>query len=117
MVQDRKTLAGEPDDLYFGPFRLEKARRLWRGEELVEVRPRPLAMLRYLAERPGRLVTSDELLNRLWPGIYVTRTVIAGVRTRAAASLRGRFTRLLSISRQSVAKDISLSPRSPPLRQ
>src|SRR5215813_1775228 len=42
----------------------------------MEVRPRPLAVLRYLAERPGQLITSEELLHRLWPGIYVTKTVL-----------------------------------------
>ena len=38
--------------------------------------PRSLAVLRYLAERSGQLMTSDELLKQLWPGIYVTRTVL-----------------------------------------
>ncbi|MBI3797369.1 MAG: winged helix-turn-helix domain-containing protein [Deltaproteobacteria bacterium] len=63
-------------DLGFGPFRLTGAKQLWRGEQLVNLRPRPLAVLRYLAERPGRLVSSEELLKRLWPGIYVTKTVL-----------------------------------------
>src|SRR5262245_49169191 len=74
--KETSTSAQAESDLYFGPFRLEQAKRLWRGEHLVEVRPRPLAVLRYLAERPGRLVTGDELIQRLWPGIYVTRTVL-----------------------------------------
>ncbi len=63
-------------DLYFGPFRLEGAKHLWRGEHLVEMRPRPLAVLRYLAGRPGQFISSEELLKRLWPGIYVTKTVL-----------------------------------------
>ncbi|HEV8714317.1 MAG TPA: AAA family ATPase, partial [Candidatus Binatia bacterium] len=63
-------------DLRFGPFRLEATKRLWRGDRVVGIRPRPLAMLRYLAERPGRLVTKEELLKRLWPGIYVSSTVV-----------------------------------------
>ena len=67
--------AGEPV-LGFGPFRLEAATHLWRGDQLVEIRPRPLMMLRCLAERPNRLVTKDELLKQLWPGIYVTKTVL-----------------------------------------
>src|SRR5262249_15175756 len=74
--KETSTSAQAESDLYFGPFRLEQAKRLWRGEHLVEVRPRPLAVLHYLAERPGRLVTGDELIKRLWPGIYVTRTVL-----------------------------------------
>jgi DNA-binding winged helix-turn-helix (wHTH) protein len=78
MVQGKRTpIQAEAETfLHFGPFRLEGTKRLWRGEHLVDVRPRPLAVLRYLAERPGRLVTSEELLKRLWPGIYVTKTVL-----------------------------------------
>jgi DNA-binding winged helix-turn-helix (wHTH) protein len=34
------------------------------------------AVLRYLAARHGQLVTEEELLKRLWPGIYVTKTVL-----------------------------------------
>jgi predicted ATPase/DNA-binding winged helix-turn-helix (wHTH) protein len=63
-------------DLCFGPFRLAGVKRLWCGERQVDVRPRPLAVLRYLAERPGRLVPGEELLKHLWPGIYVTKTVL-----------------------------------------
>jgi len=81
MTQTVKTpsQAATQTTLHFGPFRLEGTKRLWREEHLVGVRPRPLAVLRYLAERPGRLVTSEELLNRLWPGIYVTKTVAGSV--------------------------------------
>nr|AFK79240.1 transcriptional regulator PhoB-like protein [uncultured bacterium F41-01] len=78
MVPSQKTpsQAGAESDLYFGPFRLESSKQLWRGKQLVSVRPRPLAVLRYLAERSSRVVTSDELLKQLWPGIYVSRTVL-----------------------------------------
>lgn len=70
------TSTAEEPALIFGPFCVEAAKRLWRGDQLVEIRPRPLAMLRYLAERPNQLVTKEELLQRLWPGIYVTKTVL-----------------------------------------
>src|SRR5262245_54195931 len=63
-------------DLHFGPFRLERYERLWHGEHLVALRPRALAVLRYLAERPGQLVTKEELLTHLWPRLYVTQTVL-----------------------------------------
>ena len=62
--------------LCFGPFRVEASKRLWHGDRPVELRPRPLAMLRYLAERSPALVTKEELLKRLWPNIYVTKTVL-----------------------------------------
>ena len=38
--------------------------------------PRPFALLQYLAERPGRLVTKDELLEAVWPGVFVVDAVL-----------------------------------------
>src|SRR5262245_27177059 len=78
MLQGREIVPPQAtaSGLCFGPFRLEGVKRLWCGEHRVNVRPRPLAVLRYLAERPGRLVPGEELLKHLWPGIYVTKTVL-----------------------------------------
>lgn len=78
MAQGRATptqMAAETD-VSFGPFRLERNTRLWRGEHLVALRPGALALLRYLAERPGQLVTKEELLQQVWLGIYVTPTAL-----------------------------------------
>jgi adenylate cyclase len=38
----------------------------------VALRPQAFAVLRYLADHAGRLVTKDELMNALWPGLVVT---------------------------------------------
>jgi adenylate cyclase len=38
----------------------------------VALRPQAFAVLRYLVERVGRLVTKDELMQALWPGLVVT---------------------------------------------
>jgi len=38
----------------------------------VALRPQAFAVLRYLAERAGRLVIKDELMHALWPGLVVT---------------------------------------------
>jgi DNA-binding winged helix-turn-helix (wHTH) protein len=35
------------------------------------LRPKSLALLRYLAERPGRLVSKEELLKSVWSGRVV----------------------------------------------
>ena len=44
--------------LFFSPFRLDLVNeQLWRGTQLLPVRPKTLAVLRYLVEHPGRLVT------------------------------------------------------------
>ena len=73
---ERPIQSAAESDLHFGPFRLEMQKRLWHGEHLVALRPRALAVLRYLAERPGQLVTTEEFLTHLWPRLYVTKTVL-----------------------------------------
>ena len=61
----------------FQAFRLDTANQcLWRGQERVAIPPKPYDMLRYLVENPGRLVTHDELLEKLWPEIYVNPELI-----------------------------------------
>src|SRR5215831_7656122 len=63
----------------FGPFclDLEAAHgRLWRGEQIIALRPRSLAVLRYLVEHAGRLVTKAELRQQVWTGTHVTDTVL-----------------------------------------
>ena len=63
--------------LTFGPFRLETPQGgLWRGDHLIPLRPRSLAMLRYLAAHPGRLVTKAEVQQHVWAGTHVTPTVL-----------------------------------------
>jgi DNA-binding winged helix-turn-helix (wHTH) protein len=63
----------------FGPLRLETTQaRLWRGEQAVPLRRHTFAMLRYLAEHPGRLVTKAELRQHVWQGTHVTDTVLRG---------------------------------------
>ncbi len=61
----------------FQAFRLDTADQcLWRGQERVAIPPKPYDMLRYLVENPGRLVTQDEFLEKLWPDTYVNPELI-----------------------------------------
>ena len=65
----------QEDQIVFGPFRLEvREQRLWRDQQEIPLQPQPLAVLRCLAERAGRLVTKEELLREAWPGTWVSRT-------------------------------------------
>lgn len=49
--------------LLFGPFRLDVVNeRLWREGQEVVLSPKSFAMLRYLVEHRGRLVTKEEVL-------------------------------------------------------
>lgn len=64
-------------EIRFGPYRLEHGRaQLWREDRPVPIQPRPLAVLRYLAARPGAVIGRDELLGALWSGTHVTRAVL-----------------------------------------
>jgi DNA-binding winged helix-turn-helix (wHTH) protein/tetratricopeptide (TPR) repeat protein len=61
----------------FDPFRLDVDNQsLWRGETRVALMPKPFAVLRYLVEHPGRLVTHDQLLTAIWPDTYVQPEIL-----------------------------------------
>ena len=61
----------------FGSFRFDVTQgRLWRGDQRITLRPQSLAMLRYLVEHPGRLVSKAELRQHVWAGTHVTDTCL-----------------------------------------
>ncbi len=39
----------------------------------VALKPKAFAALRYLVERPQRLITKDELLDQFWSDVHATR--------------------------------------------
>jgi DNA-binding winged helix-turn-helix (wHTH) protein/tetratricopeptide (TPR) repeat protein len=63
--------------LTFPPFRLHLAEeQLWKGRELVAVRRKPFAILRYLVANPNRLVTHEELLAEVWGTVVVSDSAV-----------------------------------------
>lgn len=69
-------LPAAPAVLEFEPFRLDvREQCLWRygygHRERIALSPKAFTVLRYLVERPGRLVTENELLRVGWPKVYV----------------------------------------------
>src|SRR5919109_4168761 len=69
----------EERDLTFPPFRLDIANeQLWRGAELLPLRPKAFRLLRYLAEHPERLLTQEELLKAIWQHGYVSDGLLRG---------------------------------------
>jgi len=44
---------------------------VWRGKQHLSLRPKAFAVLRYLAEHPGRLVTKAEIMHAVWPDTVV----------------------------------------------
>ena len=69
----------------FGAFTVDPAAyTLRRDGEPVPISPRPFDLLVYLLRNPRRLVTKDELLDVLWPGVAVTENTL----TQAVSDLR-----------------------------
>ena len=61
----------------FDCFGLDTANQcLLRSGAPIDMAPKPFAVLRYLVENPGRLITHDELLDALWPETYVQPQVL-----------------------------------------
>jgi DNA-binding winged helix-turn-helix (wHTH) protein len=66
----------------FPPFRLDLVNEcLWRHEDgrkdqRILLSPKAFAMLRYLVDHAGRLVTQEELLESLWTDTYVQPEVL-----------------------------------------
>jgi len=63
-------------DLRYGVLR--------RGDREIDLRPKSFAVLRYLVENAGRLVSKDELIEVIWPNVNVTD----GSLTRCVSDLR-----------------------------
>ncbi len=62
--------------LIFRSFRFDPtSERLWHGSHEVTLRPKTFAVLRYLLEHAGKLITKADLLDAVWPGIAVSDVV------------------------------------------
>jgi DNA-binding winged helix-turn-helix (wHTH) protein len=61
-----------PTEISFGPFRLLPAQfLLLEGDKPVSLGSRALEILIALLDRPGELVTKEELMNLIWPNVFV----------------------------------------------
>jgi pimeloyl-ACP methyl ester carboxylesterase len=61
----------------FGEFRLDaRSGQLYRNDAPVPLTPKAFSVLQYLAGRPGSLVPKQELLDAVWPGVFVGDAVL-----------------------------------------
>jgi DNA-binding winged helix-turn-helix (wHTH) protein len=61
-----------PSEIAFGPFRLLPAQfLLLEGDKPVHLGSRALQILVVLLERPGELVSKRQLMDRVWPNVFV----------------------------------------------
>jgi len=68
-------------DVSFGRFRLDRcAEKLWRDDSVaVELRRKAWTVLCCLVDRPGALVTTEELLDVAWPSTAITPQTLTNV--------------------------------------
>src|SRR5215831_6957779 len=63
--------------LQFADFRLEPDdARLWQGSRVLRLKPKAFAVLCYLVEHAGQLVSKDELWHAVWPDVTVSDDVL-----------------------------------------
>ena len=66
-------MSGETRQINLPPIRLDlKEGRLWNGERPVDLRPKTWELIRYMVERPGQLLSKQELIDAVWPDTIVT---------------------------------------------
>jgi DNA-binding winged helix-turn-helix (wHTH) protein len=64
--------------LCFGPFRLDLPNeRVWRGQEACKLGRKAFAVLHYLVDHPGQLVTKEALFTAIWPQVVVGDAALA----------------------------------------
>ena len=73
----------------FGAFTLDVSKGcvLKAGEE-IKLRPKVYETLKYLVENPGRLIGKQELMQAVWPDIFVTEDSLVQCTAGAAPGTR-----------------------------
>jgi TolB-like protein len=65
------------DEIRFGPFRLDLRHRTLTGEGApIELKSKAFDLLAVLASAQGKVVTKDELMTKVWPGLVVEESNI-----------------------------------------
>lgn len=68
----------------FHPFELDEERReLRRNGDLVEVQPKVLDLLIFLVQHRGRVVSRNEALDAVWPGVFISDDALFRAVSRA----------------------------------
>jgi TolB-like protein len=115
----------------FGPFHLDLTRReLWQGDRLIPMGERALDILCLLASARGDVVSKDEIMAKVWPGIVVEenniqvhvsalRKALAGTTDGQAflVTVPGRGYRFIGLQPGHQAAGVRLTdlPQGPPL--
>jgi adenylate cyclase len=96
----------------FGRFLLDLSRGclLSDGRE-IPLRPKTFSVLTYLAQRPGQLVSKDELFDAVWPGLVVTDdTLVQSIGELRRALGDGDSKLITTVPRRGYRLDIASAP-------
>lgn len=86
--REAPTLDEANEVLELGPIRMElDARRCFVGDEEIKLRKKEFALLRLLLENPGRVLTRDVLIDRVWGSDYVGDTKTLDVHIKRLRTL------------------------------
>src|SRR5262245_39171468 len=78
----------EATQAVFGPFRLDVAdRRLWQGQQAVELTPQAFTLLAHLVKHSGRLITKEELMQAVWKETVVSDDALYAVMSEVRRAL------------------------------
>ena len=70
-------MASWHDDFVLGDWNVSpKLNRVWRGDKRGSIKHKSMAVLVFLADAAGEVVTRDEIMDAVWPGMAVTDDVL-----------------------------------------
>ncbi|HEY5093046.1 MAG TPA: response regulator transcription factor [Acidimicrobiales bacterium] len=86
--ESNENVLASDDEITLGPIRMDiDARRCYVNGEEIKLRKKEFALLRLLLENPGRVLTREVLIDRVWGSDYVGDTKTLDVHIKRLRSL------------------------------
>jgi two-component system response regulator RegX3 len=86
--ETHENVAASDDEIQLGPIRMDiDARRCFVNGEEIKLRKKEFALLRLLLENPGRVLTREVLIDRIWGSDYVGDTKTLDVHIKRLRTL------------------------------
>jgi two-component system response regulator RegX3 len=86
--ETHENVVASDDEIQLGPIRMDiDARRCYVDGEEIKLRKKEFALLRLLLENPGRVLTREVLIDRIWGSDYVGDTKTLDVHIKRLRTL------------------------------
>jgi TolB-like protein/DNA-binding winged helix-turn-helix (wHTH) protein len=107
----------ENQQLTFGRFRLDLARsRFARGTQEIALRPKTYDLLVYLVRNARRVVSKEELMQAVWPGVVVTEDSLVRCIHEIREALGDERDMVRTVARKGYELDSEVSAQDEPAR-